>query len=78
MNKNISILFFILSITVYSQVYQPNQWCSKFPVMPRTGTLWCHASVDIPTPVTGNVAECYNDSLIYCMLWCWNTYETIC
>lgn len=31
----------------------------------------------IPTPVTGNVAECYRDSLIYCMLGGWNTYETL-
>src|SRR5690349_6135088 len=31
----------------------------------------------IPTPVTGNVAECYNDSLIYCMFGGWNTYETL-
>ncbi len=32
---------------------------------------------DIPTPVTGNVAECYNDSLIYCIMGGWNTYETL-
>lgn len=32
---------------------------------------------NIPTPVTGNVAECYNDSLIYCMFGGWNTYETV-
>lgn len=35
------------------------------------------ALADIPTPVTGNVAECYHDSLIYCMLGGWNTYETL-
>ncbi len=32
---------------------------------------------NIPTPVTGNVAESYRDSLIYCMLGGWNTYETL-
>jgi hypothetical protein len=152
---------FIFTISVYSQVYQANQWCGNFPVMPGTGTIWGHASVvlgdtiyvaggsatgapssifykysisgnlwttgigtpvpksggdlvacrnkiyyigggstaiatgtsetyvydittgawsqlaNIPTPVTGNVAECYNDSLIYCMLGGWNTYETL-
>lgn len=161
MKKNISILFFLTTFTLFSQVYQPNQWCGNFPVMPGTGTIWGHASVvlgdtiyvaggsstgtpstnfykysisgntwttgtgttvakaggdlavcrnkiyyigggntgitigtpetfvydvttgswsalaDIPTPVTGNVAECYNDSLIYCMLGGWNTYETL-
>ncbi len=42
---------------------------------PATGS-WSSLA-DIPTPVTGNVAECYNDSLIYCMLGGWNTYETL-
>ena len=42
---------------------------------PATG-VWTQLA-DIPTPVTGNVAECYNDSLIYSMLGGWNTYETI-
>lgn len=42
---------------------------------PATG-IWSQLA-DIPTPVTGNVAECYNDSLIYCMFGGWNTYETI-
>lgn len=32
---------------------------------------------DIPNPVTGNVAEVYNDSLIYCMLGGWSSFETI-
>ncbi|MEO8512146.1 MAG: T9SS type A sorting domain-containing protein [Ignavibacteria bacterium] len=161
MIKNISILFFLFTVTIYSQIYQANQWCGNFPDMPGSGTLWGHASVvlgdtiyvaggsstgtpssifykysisgntwstgtgtpvaktggdlvasgnklyyigggntaialgtpetfvysvltglwstvaDIPTPVTGNVAECYHDSLIYCMLGGWNTYETL-
>jgi hypothetical protein len=161
MIKNISILLIFLTVTVYSQIYQANQWCSNFPVMPGTGTIWGHASVvlgdtiyvaggsasgapsnifykysisgntwttgtgtpvsksggdlvvcrnkiyyigggntaiatgtpetfvydimtglwsviaDIPTPVSGNVAECYNDSLIYSMFGGWNTYETL-
>lgn len=42
---------------------------------PATGS-WSQLA-DIPVPVTGNVAECYNDSLIYCMFGGWNTYETI-
>lgn len=42
---------------------------------PVTG-LWSTIA-SIPVPVTGNVAECYNDSLIYCMFGGWNTYETI-
>ena len=42
---------------------------------PATG-IWT-ALADIPTPVTGNVAECYRDSLIYCMMGGWNTYETL-
>ncbi|MCC6866532.1 MAG: T9SS type A sorting domain-containing protein [Ignavibacteria bacterium] len=35
------------------------------------------ALANIPTPVTGNVAECYRDSIIYCMLGGWNTYERL-
>lgn len=42
---------------------------------PATGN-WS-ALADIPTPVTGNVAECYRDSLIYSMMGGWNTYETL-
>jgi len=42
---------------------------------PATG-IWS-ALADIPTPVTGNVAECYRDSLIYSMMGGWNTYETL-
>lgn len=42
---------------------------------PSTGSWGTLA--DIPTPVTGNVAEAYNDSLIYCMFGGWNTYETL-
>lgn len=41
---------------------------------PPTGT-WSSIA-NIPFPVTGNVAEAYNDSLIYCMFGGWNTYET--
>lgn len=161
MKKYFSILTILITFTVHSQIYQPNQWCGNFPVMPGTGTIWGHASVvlgdtiyvaggsstgapstifykysisannwytgagtpvaktggdlvacgnkiyyigggntaiatgtsetfvynvstgiwsalaDIPTPVTGNVAECYRDSLIYCMLGGWNTYESL-
>lgn len=161
MIRNISILLFFFTFSIYAQPHQPNQWCGNFPVMPGTGTIWGHASVvlgdtiyvaggsasgapssifykysisgnswttgtgtpvvkaggdlvacrnkiyyigggntaiatgtsetyvydpangnwsalaDIPTPVTGNVAECYNDSLIYCMMGGWNTYETL-
>ena len=161
MKKYFSILAMLITFTTYSQIYQPNQWCGNFPVMPGTGTIWGHASVvlgdtiyvaggsstgapstifykysisannwytgagtpaaktggdlvacgnkiyyigggntaiatgtpetfvynvstgiwsalaDIPTPVTGNVAECYRDSLIYCMLGGWNTYESL-
>lgn len=32
---------------------------------------------NIPIPVTGNVAECYNDSLIYCLFGGWLTYESL-
>ncbi len=32
---------------------------------------------NIPTAVTGNVAESYRDSLIYCMMGGWLTYETV-
>ena len=42
---------------------------------PATG-IWSTLA-DIPTPVTGNVAECYRDSLIYSMMGGWNTYETL-
>ncbi len=45
MIKNISILIITMSITAYTQIYQPNQWCGNFPVMPGTGTIWGHASV---------------------------------
>ncbi len=161
MRKYFSVLLILFTFTAYTQIFQPNQWCGNFPVMPGTGTIWGHASVvlgdtiyvaggsssgapstifykysissnnwttgsgtpvaksggdlvvcrnkiyyigggntavatgtsetfvydvatgvwsavaDIPTPVTGNVAECYADSLIYCMLGGWNTYETL-
>jgi hypothetical protein len=161
MKKYFSICLFLLTFTTFSQIFQPNQWCGNFPVMPGTGSIWGHASVvlgdtiyvaggsstgapstifykysisannwntgagtpvaktggdlvvcrnkiyyigggntaiatgtaetfvydvstgvwstlaDIPTPVTGNVAECYRDSLIYCMMGGWNTYETL-
>lgn len=155
----IVLLFSIQQIN--TQVFQPDEWCGNFPVMPGSGALWGHAScvmgdtiyvaggsstgttsgifykysisgnswdvgvnlpglkaggdlvtcnnkiyyigggnaiisvgtpeqyvynpqtgswatiASIPTPVTGNVAESYNDSLIYCMLGGWNTYETL-
>ncbi len=161
MRKIFTILFLAIQITIFSQPFQANQWCSNFPVLPGTGTLWGHASVvlgdtiyvaggspsggpssnfykysisgnvwttgvgtpvpksggdlvacrnkiyyigggnttittgtnetfvynpatgnwsviaNIPTPVTGNVAEAYNDSLIYCMFGGWITYETL-
>lgn len=161
MKKYFSFCLLLLTFTSISQIFQPNQWCGNFPVMPGTGSIWGHASVvlgdtiyvaggsssgapstifykysisantwttasgtpvaksggdlvvcrnkiyyigggntavatgtsetfvydvttgvwstlaDIPTPVTGNVAECYADSLIYCMLGGWNTYETL-
>lgn len=161
MRKIFTILFLAIQITLFSQPFQANQWCSNFPVLPGTGTLWGHASVvlgdtiyvaggspsggpssnfykysisgnvwttgvgtpvpksggdlvacrnkiyyigggnttittgtnetfvynpatgnwsviaNIPTPVTGNVAEAYNDSLIYCMFGGWITYETL-
>jgi N-acetylneuraminic acid mutarotase len=32
---------------------------------------------NIPLPVSGNVAEAYNDNLIYCMLGGWSSYETL-
>jgi hypothetical protein len=38
--------------------------------------MWLQIA-NIPTPVTGNVAETYKDSLIYCMMGGWNTYETL-
>ena len=161
MKKYFSICLLLITFTSVSQIFQPNQWCGNFPVMPGTGTIWGHASVvlgdtiyvaggsssgapssifykysissnnwttgegtpvpktggdlvacgnkiyyigggntaiatgtaetfvynvstgvwsslaDIPTPVTGNVAECYRDSLIYCLLGGWNTYEAL-
>lgn len=46
-----------------------------FSYDPATGN-WS-VLTDIPTPVTGNVAECYRDSLIYSMMGGWNTYETL-
>lgn len=46
-----------------------------FSYDPATGN-W-NTLADIPTPVTGNVAECYRDSLIYSMMGGWNTYETL-
>lgn len=156
-----TILLLFCGQLSFSQVFQANQWCSNFPVMPGNGTIWGHAScvlgdtiyvaggsssgtpstifykysihgnnwltgnnipvpkaggdlvacagkiyyigggnnaiaiatpetfmynpatgnwttlADITTPVTGNVAECYRDSLIYCMMGGWNTYETL-
>ncbi len=45
MIKRTTILLFALSCTLFSQVYQANQWCGNFPVMPGTGTIWGHASV---------------------------------
>jgi hypothetical protein len=42
---------------------------------PATG-VWSSIA-NIPTPITGNVAESYRDSLIYCMLGGWSTYETL-
>lgn len=41
---------------------------------PATG-IWSTIA-NIPFAVTGNVAESYRDSLIYCMMGGWNTYET--
>ena len=156
-------IFGLIFVTtaIYSQIFQPDKWCSNFPDLPGTGTLWGHAScvlgdtiyvaggsstgtpsaifykysisgnlwstgtgtpapkaggdlvacggkiyyigggstaialataecyvytpslgswsviADLPTPVSGNVAESYRDSLIYCMLGGWNTYETL-
>ncbi len=46
-----------------------------FVYNPATGN-WS-VIANIPTPVTGNVAEAYNDSLIYCMFGGWITYETL-
>ena len=159
--KAIITVLFILALTfsniVYSQIFQPDEWCGNFPDLPGSGPIWGHAScvlgdtiyvaggsssgttsnifykysisgnewnvannlpgvktggdlvacrgklyyigggssivaigtpeqfvynpqtgswttiANIPTPVTGNVAESYNDSLIYCMLGGWNT-----
>lgn len=47
----------------------------QFVYNPQTGS-WSSIA-NIPTPVTGNVAESYNDSLIYSLLGGWNTYETL-
>lgn len=47
----------------------------QFVYNPQTGS-WASIA-NIPTPVTGNVAESYNDSLIYSMFGGWNTYETL-
>ena len=41
---------------------------------PSTGA-WSQIA-DIPVPVTGNVAESYKDSLIYCISGGWDTYIT--
>lgn len=41
---------------------------------PSTG-VWSTIA-DIPVPVTGNVAESYQDSLIYCISGGWDTYIT--
>jgi len=42
---------------------------------PLTG-LWSNI-YDIPVPVSGNVAEVYKDSLIYCMMGGWSSFESI-
>ena len=157
----ILISLLLIEHNIYSQVFQPDEWCGNFPNVPGSGALWGHAScvlgdtiyvaggsssgtpsnffyrysisgnvwgganplpniktggdlvacggkiyyigggnitisvpnaeqyvynpatgnwsliANIPTPVTGNVAEPYNDSLIYCMFGGWNTYETL-
>lgn len=39
------------------------------------GAGWT-AIANIPTPVTGNVAECWGDSVIFCMAGGWSTYLT--
>jgi len=44
-------------------------------VYDRTTGMWTTIA-NIPTPVTGNVAERWNDSLIYCMLGGWTSYLT--
>lgn len=46
-----------------------------FVYNPATGN-WSSIA-NLPTAVTGNVAECYRDSLIYCMMGGWLTYETL-
>lgn len=160
--KNLLVILIIaFSQVSYTQIFQPDEWCSNFPDLPGTGPLWGHAScvlgdtiyvaggsstgtpsvtfykysisanlwsngtgtpapksggdlvacggkiyyigggslsiavaspeayvynpvtgawssiANIPVPVSGNVAECYRDSLIYCMMGGWNTYETL-
>ena len=47
----------------------------QYVYTPGTGSWTTIAN--IPTPVTGNVAESYRDSLIYCMMGGWNSYETL-
>jgi hypothetical protein len=42
---------------------------------PSTG-LWSNIA-NIPTPVSGNVAESYNDSLVYCIMGGWASFETM-
>jgi hypothetical protein len=170
MKSKITIILVLLIFSVilnkqqnklFSQVFQPNQWCSNFPDLPGNGAIWGHAScvlgdtvyiaggsstgtpsqvfykysisgntwntglgtplpkaggdlvacgnklyyigggnsaiaigtadnyvydpitgvwiqiAGLPTPVSGNVAEAYRDSLIYCMMGGWNSYENI-
>ena len=45
MKKYFSLFLLLLTFTTFSQIFQPNQWCGNFPVMPGTGTIWGHASV---------------------------------
>lgn len=42
---------------------------------PSTG-LWSNIT-NIPVPVSGNIAESYNDSLVYCIMGGWASFETI-
>lgn len=155
-------IYFLVSLNLsYTQVAQPDEWCSSFPDLPGGGAIWGHAScilgdtlyvaggssagspsttfykysisgntwtiasgtpiaksggdlvtcgnkiyyvgggstaisiatpecfvytpqtgswlqiADLPSAVSGNVAECYQDSLIYCMMGGWLTFETI-
>jgi hypothetical protein len=46
----------------------------QYVYTPYTGQWTTIAN--IPTPVTGCVAECYNDSLIYCIAGGWDTFLT--